>query len=260
MSRLVLLLVLMLTACSAPSDAADPRRSVGTPPTTQTAPPAAPSPASPSPPDSERPRPTDPDPEQRPAYVAWIEPIGPALRERMRFSHRAGCPVRLSELRYLRVSFVGFDREAHLGELVVHRDHARGVSEVFRQLYEGSWPIQRMQLVDDYDGDDDRSMAANNTSGYNCRRVSGSASWSTHAYGAAIDINPVQNPYVTPTSTVPPAGRSFADIDRSADADAPVGVILDGDVVVRAFSAIGWEWGGHWTGSKDYQHFSASGG
>lgn len=117
-----------------------------------------------------------------------------------------------------------------------------------------------MQLVDDFGGGDDRSMAANNTSAYNCRRVAGTDAWSKHAYGAAIDINPVQNPYVTPTSTVPTAGRRYADIDRSGDTQAPDGVIREGDVVVRAFADIGWEWGGHWTGSKDYQHFSASGG
>jgi poly-gamma-glutamate synthesis protein (capsule biosynthesis protein) len=177
----------------------------------------------------------------------------------MRASHRAGCPLGWTDLRYLRLSFVGFDGVAHRGELVVHRDHARAVTEVFRQLYEARWPVQRMRLVDDYDGDDDRSMAANNTSGYNCRHVAGGTSWSEHAYGTAIDVNPVQNPYVTSGSVTPPAAQRFAGIDRSADVAVPAGAIRAGDVVVRAFAAIGWEWGGDWSSAKDYQHFSASG-
>jgi poly-gamma-glutamate synthesis protein (capsule biosynthesis protein) len=194
-----------------------------------------------------------------PAYVASVRTIGPALRNRMRFSHRAGCPVRLAELRYLQMSFVGFDGRAHIGEMVIHREQAMAVTEVFEQLYEAHWPIRRMRLVDAYEGDDDRSMAGNNTSGYNCRRVAGGSAWSEHAYGSAIDINPVQNPYVTGSSISPPAGRRFASIDRSADASVPAGVIQDGDVVVRAFAGIGWEWGGDWASSKDYQHFSAAG-
>ena len=178
----------------------------------------------------------------------------------MRYSHGPGCPVPLKDLRYLRISYVGFDEQVHLGEMVIHEDHADAVTDVFEQLYDARWPIQRMRLVDDYRGDDNRSMAANNTSGYNCRRVAGSDSWSAHAYGAAIDINPVQNPYVNGTSVAPPAGRRFATIDRSATAHAPAGAIRAGDVVVRAFARIGWEWGGDWSTSKDYQHFSASGG
>jgi poly-gamma-glutamate synthesis protein (capsule biosynthesis protein) len=114
-----------------------------------------------------------------------------------------------------------------------------------------------MRLVDDFRGDDDLSMAANNTSGFNCRRVAGTDSWSAHAYGAAIDVNPVQNPYVTRSSVAPPAGSPFAAIDRSAGASVPVGGIRAGDVVVRAFARIGWEWGGSWPTSKDYQHFFA---
>ena len=101
--------------------------------------------------------------------------------------------------------------------------------------------------------------AANNTSGYNCRRVAGTDAWSAHARGAAIDINPVQNPYVTGSSIHPPAGARFATIDRfRADRRGPMGAIRAGDVVVRAFDGIGWDWGGDWSTSPDYQHFSAS--
>jgi D-alanyl-D-alanine carboxypeptidase len=178
----------------------------------------------------------------------------------MRFSHRPGCPLSWTDLRHLRIAFVGFDGETHVGEMVVHRDHAQDVAEVFEQLYEVRWPIRRMRLVDDYAGDDDRSMAANNTSGYNCRRVAGGDSWSAHAYGSAIDVNPLQNPYVTSTSIAPPAGRRFAGVDRAPTAPVPLGVIREADAVVRAFADIGWEWGGDWANAKDYQHFSATGG
>ena len=87
-----------------------------------------------------------------------------------------------------------------------------------------------MQLVDAYDGDDNRSMAANNSSAYNCRTVAGQSSFSAHAYGAAVDINPVENPYVTADGVLPPAGRRFVDVDRSADAKAARGVIVADDV------------------------------
>ena len=101
--------------------------------------------------------------------------IGAALAERMRTSHRPGCPVPLRDLRYLRMTYRDFDGRARTGEMVVHRRHARGVTRAFGRLYDAGWPIARMRLVDDYGGDDDRSMAANNTSGFNCRRVAGQA-------------------------------------------------------------------------------------
>ena len=106
-----------------------------------------------------------------------------------------------------------------------------------------------------YDADDDLSMAANNTSAFNCRKVSGSTNWSEHAYGRAIDVNPVQNPYVTRSGRVsPPAGRPYADRGRRAP-----GMLHAGDQAVKAFARAGWAWGGEWTSAKDYQHFSTTG-
>jgi poly-gamma-glutamate capsule biosynthesis protein CapA/YwtB (metallophosphatase superfamily) len=193
-----------------------------------------------------------------PRSGSWsVHRIGPRLRERMRFSHHPGCPVALRELRYLQLTYRGFDGKAHRGELVIHKDYAVPVAAVFRRLYDAGWPIRRMRLVDDYRGDDNRSMAANNTSGYNCRRVAGSRSWSAHAYGAAIDIDPVQNPDLTGASVAPRAARRYARVDR--DEDAPPGVITTRSVVVRAFARIGWQWGGGWPASQDYQHFTATG-
>ena len=191
------------------------------------------------------------------AYTASVHPIGRRLRDRMKYSHHPGCPVALTDLRYLQMTYLGFDGASHTGEMVVHQKYAAAVVDVFHRLYEARWPIQRMRLVDDYQGDDERSMAANNTSGYNCRRVAGSDVLSAHAYGAAIDMNPVQNPYVTRSSIHPPAAAPYATIDRSAHARVPVGAIRDGDAVVRAFARIGWDWGGHWPAPMDYQHFTA---
>jgi poly-gamma-glutamate synthesis protein (capsule biosynthesis protein) len=177
----------------------------------------------------------------------------------MRASHRSGCPVGLQDLRHLRLSYVDFHGRAATGELVMHREVAQDVVRVFERLYAARWPIARMELVEAFDGDDDASMAANNTSAYNCRRVAGSPSWSEHAYGRAIDVNPLLNPHVKTGSVAPPSGRRYAHLDRSPGAAVPRGVITAGDVVVRAFADVGWGWGGDWTSSKDYQHFSATG-
>lgn len=192
-----------------------------------------------------------------PEYAATIAPIDAELAARMRgSSHRAGCPVRLADLRHLTMTYRGFGGLARTGEMVVHRRFARDVTEVFGRLYDVGYPVARMRLVDHYDGDDDASMADNNTSGYNCRRVAGQTNWSDHARGAAIDINPVQNPYVRAGSIDPPTGRRYAFIDRGRSAPVPTGVIREGDLLVREFARIGWEWGGYWVNSKDYQHFA----
>lgn len=187
----------------------------------------------------------------RGAFRAATGPVTPA---RLGSSHRAGCPVVSSDLRLVEVTHLGFDGRARQGELVVHRDAAAAVVEVFRALHAAGFPVERMQTVDRYGGDDDASMAANNTSAYNCRRTTGGTSWSEHAYGRALDINPVQNPYVHGDFVAPEAGRAYLDRSR-----VRTGMVTPGDVVVRAFAAAGWQWGGDFRTLKDYQHFSASG-
>jgi hypothetical protein len=190
-----------------------------------------------------------------PAFHWRIHPIGPRTKARMARSWRPGCPVGLGDLRRLEVDHWGFDGRVHRGELVVHRHYARRILAVAHKLFKARYKIQRMRLVDAYGADDDRSMAANNTSAYNCRFVSGTRRWSEHARGRAIDLNPLINPYVTRGGRVsPPAGRPYA--NRAVRAP---GMIHDGGLVVRAFAAAGWRWGGHWRGAKDYQHFSATG-
>jgi hypothetical protein len=190
-----------------------------------------------------------------PAFHGTVSAIDPGTSARMTSSWHPGCPVPIADLRYLRLSHWGFDGVAHSGEMVVHKHVAGAVVKVFGKLFAARFPIRRMRLVDAYGGDDDRSMAANNTSAFNCRMVTGGSGWSQHAYGWAIDINPIQNPYVTRSGTVlPPEGAKYANRSLSAK-----GMIHAGDVVVRAFASVGWGWGGTWSGTRDYQHFSATG-
>jgi D-alanyl-D-alanine carboxypeptidase-like protein len=192
----------------------------------------------------------------RPDYTATIRRIPSEIKEWMRgLSWRPGCPVPLRNLRLVTLRYWGFDRRAHLGRLVVHRDAARKIVSVFRRLYAVSFPIRRMRLVDYYGADDRTSMAHDNTSAFNCRWRAGQPGvWSQHAYGRAIDVNPVENPYVWSGGVSPPNGASY--VDRS---DRRRGMIFRGGPVWWAFRNRGWEWGGDWTGVKDYQHFSHNG-
>jgi hypothetical protein len=171
-------------------------------------------------------------------------------------SWRAGCPVPLDGLRYLRIGYWGFDGGAHVGELVVNADAVDAMRSAFGQLFASGFPIRRMQLVDDYGGDDDTSIDADNTSAFNCRSATGSSSWSQHAYGRAIDVNPIENPYVyADGTTTHPASEPY--LDRST---IRPGMARDGGSLVAAFGNAGWGWGGWWGGPTDYQHFSATGG
>jgi hypothetical protein len=249
----LLALSLALTACSSAPPVEGPPDDGPT--TSEPARPSSGGAATPSPSPTQAPTTADARDE-----AATVQRIPPAVRARMSASHRPGCPVSLRDLRYLRLPHVGFDGEVRRGEMVVAARHADDVVQVFEELLEARFPIRRMVLVDEYDGDDDRSMAANNTSAFNCRPVAGTDRWSEHAYGAAIDINPVQNPYVQGSSYLPEEGAAYVDVPRGPRAQPDPGVIVADGVVVRAFERIGWEWGGTWTSSKDYQHFSAGGG
>ncbi len=169
-------------------------------------------------------------------------------------SWRHGCPVGLGALRVVSLSYWGFDHKPHRGQLVVNADSVNAVVKALRSIYLARFPIRQMRLVDYYAGDDERSMANDNTSAFNCRIVPGTTVWSQHAYGRAVDINPLENPEVLGSKVDPPSARRWAD-RRLHD----VGLIHHGDVVWRAFTSVGWKWGGDWTSLKDYQHFSANG-
>ena len=190
--------------------------------------------------------------ERRPAFTYSIDRIGTELRRRMNSWH-SGCPVHWRNLRVLRVRTWGFDHRAHFGRLMLHRNQTKRIAWVMRVLYRREYPIRRMKLIDGYGSDDHRSMNADNTSAFNCRFVAGTSRWSMHAYGTAIDLNPIENPYVSGSHVSPPAGRPYADRPRRP------GVIHRNGFVVGAFDRVGWEWGGNWGGPIDYQHFSLTG-
>lgn len=169
-------------------------------------------------------------------------------------SWRPGCPVPLRDLRLLTFSHRRFDGKIRTGSLIVHEGVAPDVLGVFRILYDAGFPLRRVVPVDAYDGSDFRSIEADNTSAFNCRFVEGTRRWSEHAYGRAIDVNPIENPYVSGGQTSHRASVPYLDRSRRRP-----GMSYEGGALVSAFDAIGWGWGGRWTSVKDYQHFSASG-
>jgi len=190
-----------------------------------------------------------------PRFSATVS--GPLARKDVPYSWHRGCPVPPGQLRAIRMRFVGFDHRAHIGKLIVNASVVRKVIRVFAILYRHRFPIRSMKPVDAYHGSDPRSMAADNTSGFNCRRAvaSGPPTWSMHAYGLAIDVNTVQNPYVeSPTNVQPKAGRAY--LNRS---DHRPGMAYPGGILLKAFYSIGWGWGGNFAGTPDYQHFSSTG-
>jgi D-alanyl-D-alanine carboxypeptidase len=191
-----------------------------------------------------------------PAYSASVEPIGPALRQRMvGVSWRPGCPVPIRSLALVNIMFWGFDRAPHHGRIIVRKGWGWRIAGVFRTLYVKRFPIRSVRLIEAYNGSDRASMAADNTSGFNCRwRAGVCCQWSQHAYGRAIDLNPVENPFIYNGGVSPPAGRAY--LDRSHNRR---GMVMRRGVVWRAFHRIGWSWGGDWSGEKDYQHFSVTG-
>jgi hypothetical protein len=185
-----------------------------------------------------------------PPFVASVARVTAA---QLGSSWRPGCPVGPASLRSVRLAYWGFDDRRHLGRLVVNADATRAVTRAFRQLYRERFPIRRMRPVDAYGGSDDASMAADNTSAFNCRAAvaAGPKRWSNHAYGRAVDVNPLENPYLEDGRVLPPAGKRFADrsVRRKGMAEG---------ALVRAFASAGWGWGGRWS-APDYQHFSADG-
>jgi hypothetical protein len=195
-------------------------------------------------------------------YDASTRTLPPPLRASLQGeSWRPGCPVPLTELRLLTVLHWGFDGREHEGQLVVHRDAAAPLAKVFRRLHQLRFPIRHMRLDDMYGPERARPASGDVTGSFRCRQsvpspcVGGSASgrWSNHAYGLAIDINPVENPYVGCGRTRDRASARY--LDRSK---LRKGMVTP--AVVRAFRSVGWGWGGDWTGAtKDYMHFSVNG-
>ena len=192
-----------------------------------------------------------------PAPPPFVARVSAVTRSRLPYSFRKGCPVGPAQLRRVQLRYWGFDQRAHMGALVINVSAVPAVTVVFRSLYAKRFPIRRMEPVDVFHGSDERSMADDNTSGFNCRYAvaPGPKHWSVHAYGDAIDVNTVENPYIVGAVVHPAAGRRF--LDRS---NVRPGMAVPNGVLVRTFQSVGWKWGGRWTSSPDYQHFSATGG
>lgn len=194
--------------------------------------------------------------EQLPVFTS--EKIPDQVFERMKgYSFGPDCTISKDELRYLRLSHYGFDSLIHTGEMVVNQKIAEDVLDIFRELYEIQYPIEKIRLIDEYQGDDEASMADNNTSGFNFRPVPGKTTLSKHSYGLAIDINPLYNPYVRTLEgelvCSPQNGAPY----QNRDQEFPY-KITDSDPCYEIFTSHGFSWGGNWNYEKDYQHFSYS--
>ncbi len=176
-------------------------------------------------------------------------------RSQLRYSWHPGCPTAPSALRLITMTYRGFDHRVHTGRLVVNAAVTGKLILVFRKLFAMRYPIRSMVPVDAFHGSDFASIQADNTSAFNCRDATGSSSWSEHAYGLAVDLDPCENPYVA-ADGYEAHRRCRMYVDRSLP---DPGVIHAGDKVVRAFASVGWGWGGTWLGARDYQHFSANG-
>src|SRR5262245_13071705 len=189
-------------------------------------------------------------------FRSSVSPISSARAATMvGSSWHTGCPVPLSQLRAVTLTYWGFDRRAYTGVVIVNVDATSAIVKVFRRLYAARFPIRLMQPVDAYGGSDFRSIEADNTSSFNCRVATGSTHWSQHAYGHAIDVNPIENPYIDNGQSSHRASRPYLDRSRHRP-----GMAYPGGVLVDAFASVGWGWGGNWSGSvQDTQHFSVNG-
>ncbi|QHQ63643.1 M15 family peptidase [Anaerocolumna sedimenticola] len=188
----------------------------------------------------------------------YSEKIKDDIKKRiMGKSYKEDCTVPFEELRYVRVLYYGFDKKTHIGELIVNKAIASDIVAIFTELYENKYPIEQMVLVDEYEADDNASMAANNTSSFNYRVVPGSNHLSKHALGLAIDINPLYNPYIQYTEEgtiiLPEEGSKYA--DRTLDCPY---YINEDDLCYKAFTKRGFTWGGFWETEPDFQHFQKS--
>jgi hypothetical protein len=241
-------LAVMLVACDrAPTERAAPPSPSG----------STGSAAPPSPPGA---MPASPVPAAEAVFRGGVSRIGPELREVLIGRNwTPGCPVPLEDLRLVRVSYWNFEGEVRAGPLVLHERVASDVLWVFKRLFRAKFPIEKIKLAakdrpmrpEDYWDKSRRSVTAS----FNCRPATGSTSLSHHSYGWAVDINPLQNPYVRGDGTVL---RAVALPYRNRSLDRK-GMIHEGDIVVRSFDRIGWEWGGRWHTLKDYMHFSLTG-
>ena len=191
--------------------------------------------------------------------LSSISSISPQIKQRMikGNSWRNGCPIPLNDLRYLRIKHLDFRGKTVMGEMIVHKEVSSEVLEMFDTLYDIGYPIHKMELVSNYKGNDWQSIEADNTSAFNCRNATGSKKWSKHSYGKAIDINPIENPYISRKGYIShKASLVYRKRLHQKSTYADKAVLVKGDKTIQIFKKYGWKWGGDWSGVKDYQHFS----
>jgi hypothetical protein len=193
------------------------------------------------------------------AFNANISPITNDIRDRMIRGHtwQRGCPVPLRDLRYLQVKYHDFNGRDRLGELIVHKDIAYDILYIMEELYNVGYPIREMRLISDFGGNDWHSIEADNTSAFNCRRATGSKKWSNHAYGKAIDINPIENPYISRNGHIShkESLKYRKRVHYGFRTPQDKALLLPNDLAVKIFKNYGFRWGGDWIHIKDYQHF-----
>ena len=177
-----------------------------------------------------------------------------AIRQRMADTYRPGCPVPLDRLSYLQVTFRGFDHRPHTGELVVASSVAPAVARIFRDLYAQGFPIEQMRLPTTADVTARPTGDGNDTAAFVCRAARGTAHFSAHAYGLALDLNPFQNPESKDGLVLPELASAYT--DRRWERP---GMIIANGPAARAFTREGWTWGGSFHSLKDYMHFSENG-
>jgi D-alanyl-D-alanine carboxypeptidase len=185
-------------------------------------------------------------------YQSTVAPVPTDVLARSTW--QPGCPVGKAELRYLTMSFWGFDGRPHTGEMIVHARVAGQVTQVFGKLYQARFPIEEMRVTAPAELTAAPTGDGNGTNAFVCRPARGQTTWSAHASGLAVDVNPFCNPYSKGELVLPELASAYLDRGR----DRP-GMIRAGDVAERAFTAIGWTWGGTWRSPRDLMHFSATG-
>lgn len=186
------------------------------------------------------------------SFKAKFSTIPSSVQKYMkRFTWHTGCPIAIGELRYVHLSYWGFDNKAHQGVLIVNKALAKEVVSIFKILYLNKFPIARMEPMEVFKGNDNAALAANNTSAFNCREVTGQPGiFSQHSYGRAIDINGKINPYVKGNLVLPANGALFINRNKPYP-----GKITKNSLIYKVFTQHGWDWGGNWYDVQDYQHF-----
>ncbi|WP_235191043.1 M15 family metallopeptidase [Amycolatopsis rifamycinica] len=185
-------------------------------------------------------------------YASTISAVPAAVLARSTW--QPTCPVKAGDLRYLTMSFRGFDGRAHTGEMLVNASAAASVTKVFGQLFAARFPIEEMRVTGPAELTAPPTGDGNTTSAFVCRPARGQTTWSAHASGLAVDVNPFCNPYTQGDLVLPELASAYVDRSRRRP-----GMVLAGDVTVRAFAAIGWSWGGNWRRPVDRMHFTATG-